>query len=260
MLQHRTMQPNHQRLEKLHLVHLMLVLKLHHGLYSQIANTNPLKVYRKLSQNLREVRLAWCKRQGFTESFTESVFLVHRMRKVYDVTTCKSLGLESDAEGNVTMKGAEGKEGVDQVAIEAVTQDIYDKLLADKDREDAKRRGQWDPATQAGAEHGTETAAEPIAEELIGLVFRARGKPDFKLRVKQVSQSLSLSNKQCWLTSTSQTTPFSKIISACRKTFHVADGSTITLDFDGDRLDPEDLVNSTDMSELDVVDVHITSA
>jgi len=40
----------------------------------------------------------------------------------------------------------------------------------------------------------------------------------------------------------------------------VADGSTIALEFDGDRLDPEDLVNSTDMSELDVVDVHITSA
>jgi hypothetical protein len=40
----------------------------------------------------------------------------------------------------------------------------------------------------------------------------------------------------------------------------VADGSTISLDFDGERLEPEDLVSSTDMSDLDVVDVHITSA
>ncbi|KAM0701382.1 hypothetical protein Q7P35_011743 [Cladosporium inversicolor] len=208
--------------------------------YSQIANTNPLKVYRKLSQNLREIRLAWCKRQGFNESFTESVFLIHRTRKVYDVTTCKSLGLETDAEGNITMKGAEGKEGCDQVALEAVTQDIYDKMLAEKDREDAKRRDKWDPAAEAGAEE-EETAPEPAAEEFIGLVLRARGKPDFKLKVKP-------------------TTPFSKIISACRKTFHVADGSAVSLDFDGERLDPEDLVSSTDMSDLDVVDVHITSA
>jgi len=162
--------------------------------YSQIANTNPLKVYRKLSQNLREIRLAWCKRQGFSETFTESVFLVHRMRKVYDVTTCKSLGLDTDAEGNITMKGAEGKEGVDQVALEAVTQDIYDKLLAQKDREDAKRRGQWEPAAEPGAEEA-EAVTEPAAEEFIGLVFRARGKPDFKLRVKPVSQPLSLSNR-----------------------------------------------------------------
>jgi hypothetical protein len=39
----------------------------------------------------------------------------------------------------------------------------------------------------------------------------------------------------------------------------VAEGSTITLDFDGDRLDPEDQVQSTEISELDVVDVHISS-
>lgn len=162
--------------------------------YSQIANTNPLKVYRKLSQNLREIRLAWCKRQGFDDSFTDSVFLIHRMRKVYDVTTCKSLGLETDAEGNITMKGAEGKEGCDQVALEAVTQDIYDKMLAEKDREDAKRRDKWDPAADAGAEE-EEAAPEPVSEEFIGLVLRARGKPDFKLKVKPVSQSLSLSNR-----------------------------------------------------------------
>ena len=165
-------------------------------IYSQIANTSPLKVYRKLSQNLREIRLAWCKRQGFNHSFTESVFLVHRMRKVYDVTTCKSLGLETDSEGKITMKGAEGKEGVDQVALEAVTQDIYDKMLAEKDREDAKRRGKWDPAAEAGAEdQEEETSTEPVADEFIGLVLRARGKPDFKLKVKPVSQSLSLSNE-----------------------------------------------------------------
>lgn len=160
---------------------------------SHIENTNPLMVYRKLSQNLKDIRLAWCKRQGFDESFTDSVFLVHRMRKVYDVTTCRSLGLQTDADGNITMKGAEGKEGVDQVALEAVTQDIYDKMLAAKEREDAKRRGQWDPAAEAGAEDEP-TAAHPAAEELIGLVLKAKGKPDFKLKVKPVSQSSSASN------------------------------------------------------------------
>lgn len=160
---------------------------------SHIDNTNPLMVYRKLSQNLKDIRLAWCKRQGFDESFTDSVFLVHRMRKVYDVTTCRSLGLQTDADGNITMRGAEGKEGVDQVALEAVTQDIYDKMLAAKEREDAKRRGQWDPAAEAGTEDEP-TAAQPVAEELIGLVLKAKGKPDFKLKVKPVSQSSSASN------------------------------------------------------------------
>jgi hypothetical protein len=89
------------------------------------------------------------------------------MRKVYDVTTCKSLGLETDAEGNVTMKGAEGKEGCDQVALEAVTQDIYDKMLAEKDREDAKRRDKWDPAADAAAEDEERSGLE-------GLLSRTR--------------------------------------------------------------------------------------
>jgi hypothetical protein len=161
---------------------------------SQIDNTSPLMVYRKLSQNLKEIRLAWCGRQGFDQAFTDNVFLVHRMRKVYDVTTCKSLGLETDADGNITMKGAEGKEGVDQVALEAVTQDIYDRMLAEKERGDAKRREQWDPAATAGA--GDETnPAEPVVEEFIGLVLKAKGKPDFKLRVKPVSQALHASNR-----------------------------------------------------------------
>jgi hypothetical protein len=160
---------------------------------SNIPNTKPLMVYRKLSQNLREIRLAWCKRQGFDEAFTERVFLVHRKRKVYDVTTCRSLGLQTDADGNVTMEGAEGKEGVDQVALEAVTQDIYDRILHEKEREDAKRRTQWDTSTKPGAEDEPSTE-QPVEEEFIGLVLKAKGKPDFKLKVKPVSQPLSPTN------------------------------------------------------------------
>lgn len=38
----------------------------------------------------------------------------------------------------------------------------------------------------------------------------------------------------------------------------MAESSTVTLDFDGDRLDPEDQVDSTEISDLDVVDVHIS--
>lgn len=154
---------------------------------SHIDGTNPLMVYRKLSQNLREIRLAWCKRQSFDEAFTDRVFLIHRMRRVYDVTTCRSLGLEADAEGNVTMKGAEGKEGVDQVALEAVTQEMYDQMMAKKEQDDAKRRGQWDPAAEAEAEEET-VDPEPPTEEWVRIVLKAKGKPDFKLQLKKVSQ------------------------------------------------------------------------
>jgi len=38
----------------------------------------------------------------------------------------------------------------------------------------------------------------------------------------------------------------------------VAEGSTITLKFDDESLQPEDLVNSTEITDLDVVEVHIS--
>jgi hypothetical protein len=38
----------------------------------------------------------------------------------------------------------------------------------------------------------------------------------------------------------------------------VAEDSTITLDFDGERLEPEESVNSTEITDLDVVEVHIS--
>jgi hypothetical protein len=128
---------------------------------SRIKDTKPLMVYRKLSQNIRDIRLAWCTRQEFDPTFTDRVFLIHNMRRVYDMTTCQSLGLETDAEGNITMKGAEGKDGVDQVALEAVTDDIYNMLLDEKAKSDAKNLKQWEVGGEDDAEDEATSARPP---------------------------------------------------------------------------------------------------
>jgi hypothetical protein len=161
---------------------------------SPMKDTRPLLVYRKLSQNIRDIRLAWCTRQGFDPAFTDRVFLIHNMRRVYDMTTCHSLGLETDAEGNITMKGAEGKDGVDQVALEAVTDDIYKTMLDGKAREEAKNLKQWEVDGEDDAEDEA-TSAKPPQEERVGLVLKAKGKQDFKLQVKWVSQHATFSRK-----------------------------------------------------------------
>jgi hypothetical protein len=154
---------------------------------SRIKETKPLMVYRKLSQNIRDIRLAWCTRQEFDPAFTDRVFLIHNMRRVYDMTTCHSLGLETDAEGNITMKGAEGKDGVDQVALEAVTDDIYKMLLDEKAKSDAKNLKQWEIGGEDDAEDEA-ISAPPPQKELVRLVLKAKGKQDFKLQVKWVSR------------------------------------------------------------------------
>lgn len=38
----------------------------------------------------------------------------------------------------------------------------------------------------------------------------------------------------------------------------MADGSAITLEFDGDPLAPEEVVQNTELSDLDIVNVHIS--
>ena len=103
------------------------------------------------------------------------------------MTTCHSLGLETDAEGNITMKGAEGKEGVDQVALEAVTDDMYKMMLDEKAKDEAKSLKQWEVGGEDDAEDEA-TSAQPPQEERVGLVLKAKGKQDFKLQVKWVSQ------------------------------------------------------------------------
>ena len=157
---------------------------------SRIPGTAPLIVHRKLSQRIQEIRHVWCTKQGFSKEKLDEIFFVHRMRRVYDVTTCKSLGLEADALGNVTMKGAEGKEGVEKVHLEAVTDDIFQQMKADQANERRKRSGNvtGEEDAQAGAEGDAATATQQQKDEsLIRLTLKAKGRDDFKLKVKPVS-------------------------------------------------------------------------
>jgi hypothetical protein len=155
---------------------------------SRIPDTKELLVYRKLSQRLEEVRKNWCNKQSFPHEFWPNVFFIHRMRRCYDVTTCKSLGLEVDAFGNLTMKGAEGKEGVEKVHLQAVTQEIYDALLAERDLEAKQRSGELptDDQADAGAEGEDASNEDPY----IRVVMVAKNSEDLKLRIKPVSRPI----------------------------------------------------------------------
>ncbi|TKA80376.1 hypothetical protein B0A55_01900 [Friedmanniomyces simplex] len=204
---------------------------------SRIEGTKPLMVFRKLSQRLQEIRHVWCDRQGFSKDFAEGVYLIHRMRRVFDVTTCRSLGLGVDAEGNVTMKGAEGAEGVDQVHLEAVTDEIYAQIKAEKDKEERIRQGvdETEEEAQAGA---SETQAQP-EEPIIRIYLTSKERRDpFKLKVKP-------------------STPIWKIMTACRPQFDLREGQSIYLDFDGERLGSEQTVQDTEINDMDRIDVHV---
>ncbi|KAA6415990.1 MAG: hypothetical protein FRX48_00709 [Lasallia pustulata] len=200
---------------------------------SRIANTTPLIVNRRISQRLKDVRVTWCGRQGFTPEATATVFLTWRGKRLFDVTTCKSLGIGVSADGTIVMKGEKDdlSEEERQIHMEAMTEEIFE------DYKDSKRRAIADEDTEEGEkQEAEETEQKP--EEQVRIILKAKGLDDFKLKVKP-------------------STPISKIMNAFRSTYGVEADKEVFLLFDGERLERGSRVGESDISDMDSIEVHI---
>ena len=148
---------------------------------SRLPGTQPLIVRQSLGQSLRDARLTWCVKQRFTAEQTFSVFLTWRERRVFDVTTCKSLGIAFDRDGEMTINGVKDPMGRDdgKVHMEAITEEIFQAVLAMK--RSGARSGQ-------GLEDGGQRQSPPRQDEepQIRVLLRAKGHNDFRLIVKPV--------------------------------------------------------------------------
>ncbi|KAJ5157566.1 uncharacterized protein N7482_008666 [Penicillium canariense] len=191
---------------------------------SEIPNTKPLLAQRKMSQALKDVRLAWCERQGFTPEATSSVHLTWRGRRVFDVTTCRSLGIKMDK----TPAAIDDDPLTDQIQLqihmEAVTND---PLLLNRPGSSLDA-GDPSPARRSP---GEEQHDEPMK-----LILRSPGLDDFKIKARPK-------------------TSVSKLISAFRDRQNIRMDQTVSLLFDGDRLDPNTCLGDHDIADLDMVEV-----
>ena len=146
---------------------------------SDIENTQPLIVNRKLSQRLKDVRLAWAERQGFAGDLVETLFLTWRGKRLFDVTSCKSLGISVDADGRVKHKSYLNGEVKRPVQQEVITAELLENYK--KTKRDAKSREEGEsPNFQqtAPSRKGSETQVK--------VILKAKGFDDFKLIVKPV--------------------------------------------------------------------------
>jgi hypothetical protein len=73
------------------------------------------------------------------------------------------------------------------------------------------------------------------------LVLRSPGLDDFKIKARAK-------------------TPISRLISAFRNKQNISMDQTISLQFDGDKLKPDDCLGDYDIDDLDLVDVQITKS
>ena len=143
---------------------------------STIPNTAPLIVSRKLSQRLRDVRLAWADRQHFPGDLIQQVFLTWRGKRLFDVTTCKSLGVRVDSEGRVLVKDDVLGDEEGRIHMEAMTSEILE----------ARRRAKTEEAEGHTDPSETDKQVEKTDNQ-IRIILKAKGFEDFKLKVKAVS-------------------------------------------------------------------------
>lgn len=196
---------------------------------SEIEKTKPLIVHRKVSQSLKEVRLAWCRRQGFTEGMQSSVFLVWKGRRLFDVTTCKSLGV------NLVDKSAESfahssfdDKKTKRIHMEAVTEDV----LASKRRQKQSHVSVSEDQTGSGPSDESDKKEEP----LIKVILKCPGLVDYKIKVNQETE-------------------VSRILAAYIKAQRIPTEKEVYLIFDGERLDPDSRLSDHDIADLDLLDV-----
>ena len=149
---------------------------------SKIPNTTPLIVNRKLSQRLKDVKIAWIERQQLTADTAHKVFLTWRGKRLFDVATCKSLGLSVGPNSRMLTTDDSVFDDEGRIHIEAMTAEI---LEAEKQAK-----------TNEAQTEGDETVGRPRTEDQekevqIRIICKAKGFADFKLIVKPVSTSRS---------------------------------------------------------------------
>lgn len=195
---------------------------------SEIENTKPLIIRRKISQCLKDVRLAWCKRQNVPEEMQSSVVLTWKGRRLFDVTTCKSLGIHMEHNRHTTPGMDNNDDNSLRVHMEAV---LEGTIL-----QSSNRRKSPDPRDEiASQSSGVEPGQQGIQ---IRVVLKSPGLDELKIKARPRTQ-------------------ISRLTEAFRDAHHISAEHDVYLLFDGDRLQPNTCLEDHDIADLDLLDVQI---
>ncbi|KAI1002874.1 hypothetical protein K3495_g5326 [Podosphaera aphanis] len=206
---------------------------------SEIEGTKPLRVKRKLSQRLKEARLIWCdrqpiKRDALGRTLQDVIFFTWRRKRLFDATTCGSLGLKLNKEGKL-LPIEDGADSSGNIHLEAWTEEAFkiSELRAAAAAEDKEQDQNDEESTHNNSSSNSK----------FKVIMKARGMDSCKLVVRP-------------------TTTIAKMADAFRKAKAIPESTTISLRFDGDVLDPNSTVQDTelgDMENIDTVEVYLKS-
>jgi hypothetical protein len=80
--------------------------------------------------------MLWCLRQAFTAEESKNIVLTWKGKQLFDVTSCKSLGIGVDLAGNISSRGQKiiFTDRIWQVHFQAVTQETLENLTRAEER------------------------------------------------------------------------------------------------------------------------------
>lgn len=195
---------------------------------SNIKNTEPLIVHRKLHQSLGDVRRAYCNKQGFNDDMVAKTFLTWRGKRLFDVTTCKGLGLETETKRPEPLIGHHVRDDdAINVHMVAMTGEIF--------QEYRKHRKIW---SQEDVELEELEGSVSEREGMFQIIIKSPGFKDFSIQVQQA-------------------TAISDIIGHFRSWQHISLDKNIHLAFDGEILDPQTCIRDNEIDENDCVDATV---
>ena len=143
---------------------------------STIPNSMPLIVNRRLSQRLKDVKLAWVERHNFPKDLVDQIFLTWRGKRLFDVTSCRSLGIAAGSHGGITVRGDDVIDDDGRIHMEAMTTDLLE----------AHKKAKTHDFSKIEQEYIEEPAILQRQEPQVKIICKAKDFADFRLIVKPV--------------------------------------------------------------------------
>ncbi|KAI4935453.1 uncharacterized protein J4E92_002742 [Alternaria infectoria] len=204
----------------------------------QIPGANPLMVKVRIDSTIEKPRLAWCQKEKFSPETTRNVFFTWKGARLFDSTSIQRLGIKVE-NGNLSVEGDSNiydDVNLPKIHVEAWTEEIYRQWKRDEAAAaEARKIAAATPAVAKEKTPTPEPEPEP-ASNRVRLILKAKGKPEFRLTVKQE-------------------TTVAHIASAYKNSQKIDKSQPITLMFDGERLMPMDTVEECDLDDKCMVEV-----
>jgi hypothetical protein len=165
----------------------------------QMPDANPLMVKVRTDTNIEKPRLAWCGKEKFSAQMTRNVFFTWKGTRLYDSTSIIRLGLQVDNNGNISVDGDSNiydDVNLPKIHVEAWTEDLYKQRKKDDAAAAIAKKTAAEAPVATKAKTPTPEPEPQPEEKRVRLILKAKGKPDFKLTVKEVCSDCHFTVRQ----------------------------------------------------------------